>query len=202
MSHPERPAAAILAGGRARRLGGADKAALSVGGATILARQLAALAVVAEPVFLVGHGTANPPEAAGLRRVADLIPGAGALGGIYSAIVQSPAERTLVVGCDMPFLPPRLLQRLVAEPGDIVMPRSRRGYEPLCAVYSKRCAAALRERIAHGELKASVPPPGVHVVELGPETLEQLDPDGLLLVNVNTPEDYAHANRLANRITP
>ena len=47
-----------------------------------------------------------PPawSARGLTVVPDDIPGMGALGGIYTAIVHSPCDRTLVVACDMPFL--------------------------------------------------------------------------------------------------
>ena len=44
----------------------------------------------------------------------DEVPGAGPLGGIYTAIVRSPRERTLVVACDMPFLSGALLRTLAA----------------------------------------------------------------------------------------
>ena len=49
--------AAILAGGAARRLGGADKSALVVGGARIIARQLAVLASVTSDVRVVANDT-------------------------------------------------------------------------------------------------------------------------------------------------
>ena len=47
-------AAAILTGGRGRRLGGVRKAELDVGGATIAARQLPVLRAVSRHVFAVG----------------------------------------------------------------------------------------------------------------------------------------------------
>jgi molybdenum cofactor guanylyltransferase len=192
-------AAAILAGGQARRMRGADKSALDVGGQPILERQLDVLARVAAEVFVVGRPPAGLP--AHVRVVADRIAGAGTLGGIYTAIVESPFERTLVVGCDMPFVTVALLERLAAEKADVVMPRTARGYEPLCAIYTKACAEGIRERIEHGDLRASVPPAGVHVIELGPDVLAALDPHGSALINVNTPEDHARARRLADRIT-
>jgi molybdopterin-guanine dinucleotide biosynthesis protein A len=193
---PPALAAAILAGGRATRLGGANKAALLLGGMRIVDRQLAALREVADRVFIVATNAA-PYADLGVRIVPDIIPNAGPLGGIYTAIVNSPCERTLVVGCDMPFLPAALLRALGrARAADQVIPRSARGYEPLCAVYGKRCAEPLRARIDRGDLQASVLPEGIRVEEIGPEALMSYDPHGLLFVNVNTPHDYERARSL------
>jgi molybdopterin-guanine dinucleotide biosynthesis protein A len=189
-------AAAILAGGRARRFGGAIKAALEIGGRRIFDRQYDVLHAVASTVFVVGDAP-GPWAGHGLRIVPDEIPAAGALGGIYTAIVASPCDRTLVVGCDMPFLSAPFLERLLdVEDADAVMPRGPRGYEPLCAVYGKACAPGIRERIARGALEAAVPPAGVRVTEIGPAEIARFDPEGLLFVNVNTPHDYARAKGL------
>jgi hypothetical protein len=38
----------------------------------------------------------------------------------------------------------------------------------------------------------------VKTAEIGPEVLNAYDPDGLLFVNVNTPHDYARANKLVD----
>jgi molybdopterin-guanine dinucleotide biosynthesis protein A len=193
-------AAAILAGGQARRLGGVNKAALDVGGTPIADRQLAALRQVAAHVFVVGGDRSGWP--ADVPVVADAFPGSGALGGIYTAIVSSPCERTLVVGCDMPFLSVEFLRRLARErDADAVMPQSARGFEPLCAIYGKACAADIRDRIERGDLHAAVPPRGVRVAEIGPDIVAAYDSDGLLLVNVNTPHDYARARDAVDRIT-
>ena len=196
MTHQRGIAAAILSGGRARRMGGADKGALDIGGTTVLARQLEVLRRFTPAIFAVGRAPEGLPP--GIPTVADLLPDAGALGGIYTAIVSSPCPRTLVVACDMPFLSLPLLERLAAEDADagLVIPRTARGYEPLCAIYANTCAEGIRERIAHGDLQASVPPRDVRVVEVGPDVLAALDPDGLVFVNVNTPHDYARARDL------
>ena len=191
-------AAAILAGGRSRRLDGADKGALTIEGASILARTLAVLRKVTPHVFAVGdrHGSM---AAAGLRVVDDLVADAGALGAIYSAIVASPCERTLVVGCDMPFVSEPLLRHLLHfTDADVVMPRSAHGLEPLCAVYGRAAAPVIRARLDRGERHAAVMPDGVRSVEVSPEEVAALDPDGLLFVNVNTPHDYERALRLAH----
>ena len=193
-------AAAILTGGRGRRLGGVRKAELDVGGATIAARQLPVLRAVSRHVFAVGAavGGSGGEE---IEYVADLFPEHGALGGIYTAIVSSPCDRTLVVACDMPFLDERLLQYMAGIDADLVIPRTARGYEPLCAVYGRACAASIRERLERGTLAASVLPAGVSIVEVGPEVLGPYDPDGLLFLNVNTPHDYARARELSETLS-
>lgn len=192
-------AAAILTGGQARRMGGADKSALPVGDRPILARQLAVLQDLASDIFVVGRPPAGlPPE---MRAVADRLPGTGALGGIYTAIVESRCARTLVLACDLPFVTAALLRRLASEEADLVIPRTARGLEPLCAIYAISCAGNIRERIEHGDLRAAVPPDGLRVVEIGPDVLAALDPGGWTLTNVNTPDDHTRARSLADRIT-
>jgi molybdopterin-guanine dinucleotide biosynthesis protein A len=194
-------AAAILAGGRARRMGGLDKASLHVGGLRIVDRQVAVLHQVADPVFVVANDAA-PFANLGLRVVPDALPGAGALGGLYSALAASPAPRTLVVACDMPFLSVPLLRRLTQpSDADAVMPRSPRGLEPLCAVYSAAAAGAIRRRIEEGDLKMARLAADLRVEELGPEVLAAYDPQGLLFVNVNTPHDYERALGLVETVS-
>jgi molybdopterin-guanine dinucleotide biosynthesis protein A len=199
-----RLAAAILVGGRATRMGGASKSALTIGGLPIIDRQLAALRPIADPVFAVA--SADGPAPAGLACVRDRFPNHGALGGIYTAIVESPRDRTIVIACDLPFLTTRFFEHLAAIDADLVIPRSDRGYEPLAAVYSRRCAEPIRKRLARGALGAQAlataladeagPDEGVTVAEIGPEASSVYDPDRLLFVNVNTPHDYERANKL------
>ena len=194
---PRPLAAAILTGGRATRYGGIRKAQLRIGGRTIIERQLETLSAVARPLYAVS--SADGISEGGLDVVRDRFPGRGALGGIYTAIAASPHDRVLVVGCDMPFLDPRLIEYMNTLDADLIIPRSARGYEPLYAIYSRACAAPIRARIESGRLEASVPPDGVRVVEVGEQALAVYDPHGLLFVNVNTPHDYERANTLLER---
>ena len=188
--------AAILAGGRARRLGGADKASLAIGDARIIDRQLAALSVVTDDVRIVANDRGRY-AGVGLRVIPDAVRGAGPLGGLYTALLDASHDRVLVLACDLPFVTAALLQRLVAESGtgqevDAVVPRSARGLEPLCALYTKRCAALARARIERGELAVAGLLADLRVHELGPEALAPYD-DGSLFENVNTPHDHARA---------
>jgi molybdenum cofactor guanylyltransferase len=196
MTRDRAVAAAILAGGLARRMNGANKATLWIGAARIIDRQLAILRQIADPVFIVA-GDPAPFAGLGVDVVADAIPGAGALGGIYTAITASPRMRTLVVACDMPFLNRALLERLTEpDEADAVLPRTVAGLEPLCAVYAAACADPIRRRIERGALRAADVVADVRLKEVGPEVVATYDPHGLMFVNVNTPHDYEHALKL------
>lgn len=193
---PPRIAAAILAGGKARRMGGANKAGLRIGNERIIDRQLRLLRQIADPVFIVA-ASADPFQELEITVVPDVVPGAGPLGGIYTALTASPCARTLIVACDLPYLSLPLLQRLAApSDADLVIPRTARGYEPLCAAWSAACAGPIRRRIQSGTLKTALVVEELRVEEIGPEVLASCDPQGLLFVNVNTPHDYERARRL------
>lgn len=190
-----RVSAAILAGGRARRFGGTDKAALRLGAARVIDRQLAALTVVTNDIAIISN---EPSRYAALRLPVfpDVIAGAGALGGVHTALVCARTDLVLIVACDLPFVSSALFQRLIddmSDDVDAVIPRSARGLEPLCAIYHRRCAAAARARIDRGELQMSGLAQEVRVRELDAAALAAYDPDGRLFVNINTPHDYARA---------
>jgi molybdenum cofactor guanylyltransferase len=188
--------AAILAGGRARRYGGADKASLAVGSARIIDRQLAALSAVADDIRIVAND-GDRYGALGVRVIPDAIADAGPLGGVYTALVDARHDAVIVLACDLPFVTAALLERLLIERGsgeevDAVVPRSARGVEPLCAVYDRRCAGAARARIDRGALQVAGLLEDVRVRELGPEVLAPYDA-GALFTNVNTPHDHERA---------
>ncbi len=185
---------AIVAGGQARRLGGVTKSALLVGGRTILTRQLDVLRELDVPALVVADDAAAFAHT-GLLVVPDRIPGAGALGGLYTALTYAPTECVIVLACDMPFVTGPLLQHLAEHCGhaDVVLPRDARGRHPLCAAYARRVAPHLRARIDAGDLRVGAALDDLVVHEVGPETLATLDHTGRLLLNVNTPDDYAAA---------
>ena len=185
--------AAILAGGQARRLGGVDKSALAVGTSSILDRQLSLLRALTPHILIVADPSRAP--AVDVPVVADRIPGAGSLGGLYTALMDAPTDQVLVIACDMPFLTAPFLMRLAARgvDVDVAVPRSAAGRHPLCASYARGVAGHLKARIERGDLRVREALDGLDVRELGPDELAEFDPDGLLLLNVNTPDDYAKA---------
>jgi molybdopterin-guanine dinucleotide biosynthesis protein A len=189
---------AILAGGHARRLGGLNKAGLILqpGGASVLDRQLARLRRVVDRTIIIAND-AQRFSGAGIPVIHDLVPDSGALGALYTAVHAAGTDGTLVIACDMPFVSERLLAHLVSVGGsvDIAIPCTARGYEPLCATYSRRSADELRRLIDERRFRLSdvARIPGLRVHEMGREELEAFGPEEVLFFNLNTPEDVARA---------
>jgi molybdopterin-guanine dinucleotide biosynthesis protein A len=192
--------AAILAGGRARRLGGQDKRALRIGPTTILERQLATLAGLVDRVFVVGG---DPIAGVGPRPAVlpDRLPNAGALGGLYTALCEAAGSHVLIVACDLPFVTTALLARLISladSECDAVVPRSTDGLQPLCAVYARRLAGEVRSRIESGRLKIQDLFGTIRIREFGPAEIAAFEAAGRLFFNVNTPNDLEEAVRLSS----
>ena len=187
---------AILAGGQSRRLGGRNKAALKIGATTVLDRQLTRLRRVVDRIIIVANDAAVFAWT-GLPVIPDLTPGEGTLGALRTAIHAAQTDRTLVIACDMPFVSEALLAYLVeaGRTADIAIPRTARGYEPLCATYSRRCAGELARLIEQQRFKLSEVAliPGLIIRELGPDELEPFGPEEMLFFNINTSDDYARA---------
>jgi molybdopterin-guanine dinucleotide biosynthesis protein A len=179
--------AAILAGGRASRFGGTDKSALRVGGRTILERQLDELRRLTDDILVVGP---RSNDVDGVRVITDRVAQSGPLGGLDAALAAARDDRLALIGCDMPFVTAAFLARLVAlsDHADAVVPRTERGYHPLCAVYRRSCHPAVMRRLAERRLKMLdlFEDLRVHVVEhadIAPYGGERL------LANVNTPDE-------------
>jgi molybdenum cofactor guanylyltransferase len=180
--------AAILTGGRAARFGGRDKSALLVDGRTILDRQLDALSTMTDDVLIVGDVTRT-----GVRQLHDIVPGCGPLGGLHAALTSARGDALVLLACDMPFVSAHVIAHLLSLAGeaDIVVPRSERGYHPLCAVYSRACLEPVAARLADGHLKMLDLLAAVRVREVPAEELRRFGDPDRLLANVNTPADYA-----------
>ncbi|MBI1734896.1 MAG: molybdenum cofactor guanylyltransferase [Candidatus Rokubacteria bacterium] len=188
----------IQAGGRSTRMGGEPKALLDLGGRRIIERVVDALAAVLSDLMLV----TNTPETyafLGLPMVADVHPGAGSLGGIYSGLRAAPGAAAFTVACDMPFLSPDVVRLVVerAGDGDVVIPRVGGQLETLHAVYGKRCLPAIEARIAAGRLKITGFFEDVRVVEIPEEAIARVANPAIVFMNVNTPDELARARVLA-----
>lgn len=142
---------------------------------------------------------ANEPDAAtwlpDVRVYDDVVPGAGSLGGILTAVET--AGTVLCVAWDMPFVPTALLARLASglELADAFLPESdgRRGVEPLCAGYGPACAPAIRGALARGDRRAIAFHHEVRVGRLPLGDVLQYGDPGVLFFNVNSPEDLLRA---------
>jgi molybdopterin-guanine dinucleotide biosynthesis protein A len=192
---------AIQAGGQSTRMG-EDKALKSFLGRPLIQRVVDRMLPIADEIIV----TTNHPDDytfLNLRLVRDLIPGRGALGGLYTALFSARQPVVAVVACDMPFASPSLFDAahrlLVEEEADVVIPRPDEGYEPIHAIYRRAaCVPAIESAIAADQWKVIAWFPQVKVRILTPEEIRLYDPSGLTFWNLNTPEEFAEAERRAS----
>jgi molybdopterin-guanine dinucleotide biosynthesis protein A len=189
--------AALLTGGSGTRLG-RDKSRVPLAGVAAATRMAGRLARLFEEVLLVGG---EPPEDAPGRRVPDPPGPACALRGVLGALEAARGERVLVLATDLPLVCDALLLALVAWPeADAVVPRAGEGRHALCALLSReRVRPVAKRRLAAGELSLHGLFGELGTAWLEGEALARLDPGGLALTNMNTPEDLARVERSLRR---
>ena len=201
--------AIILSGGQSRRMG-RDKALLELDGERLLDRVANTVSAISDDVIVVAGDPARYP-AGGWRVVGDAFPGAGALGGLYSGLQAARHPYVVAVACDMPFLSTPLLRYLarMASGWDAAVPQvsdtpltddlalsprhtaKDRDLQPLHAVYNRRVAKVIRERIAAGDLRMIGFFPQIRVRYVSAAEIERYDPQRLSFFNANTPEEWA-----------
>jgi molybdopterin-guanine dinucleotide biosynthesis protein A len=180
--------AALLLGGASSRMG-RDKAQLPIDGVAAATRLAVMLGDLFEEVLLVGGDP--PPDAPG-RTVPDPEGPRCALRGLVGALEAATSERVLVVATDMLLLSPVILLALLVWPeADAVVPRTGTKVHPLCALYRREPARSVaRRRLLAGELALVGLLEEISVSYLEGRDLEALDPDGSMLSNANTPEEF------------
>lgn len=190
--------AAILAGGQSLRMGRKKKAFLEIGGRSFLEETITRLRPLFEEIIIVGDARAEYASF-GVPAYPDLRPGSGSLGGILTALRRSSSPMTFCVACDMPFLNPAVVSRLLQEvPGrwDAVLPRLGEGLEPLCALYAVSLAPRIERLLDSGERRIRLVLEGTRTRFVEEDELRSVDPPLLSFFNVNTPEDLATARRM------
>jgi molybdopterin-guanine dinucleotide biosynthesis protein A len=191
--------AIVLAGGRGRRIG-SPKAGLHFGGRPLLARVIATLREVAADVIVVGAPgqVIDLPAGMAVRRVSDFEPDRGPLAALYSGLIEARGELAVVVGCDMPFLNAALLEAMFAmvDGHDALIPLSGGRRQPLHAIYSVGCAAAVRVLLDGGVERLGAVEDALSTRILGEAEWRPYSPDGRTFLSINTPEDLAHAESI------
>jgi molybdopterin-guanine dinucleotide biosynthesis protein A len=170
----------LLAGGAGSRLG-ADKTRLRLGRRTLL-----------------GHSRATAKATGMPTRVirADLAPGCGPLGGVYTALATTRAEILLFLPCDMPFVSTAFLKTLIRKPAPrggalFVKAHGRVGFPFLL---SRATLPIVRRQLASGQF-ALQQLARVLRAQIVPVPRGRADE----LFNINTPDDWKAARERWNR---
>ena len=209
----------ILAGGKSQRMG-ENKALMQLGDDSLIEHVIRRMHHVTDELLLI---TNTPADYAhfGLPMHGDILPGTGALGGVYTGLTHASHEVVLCVACDSPFLEPKLLSYLVSVLGeyDAVMPytyssrqtpfcrnknigvtnpsysdEAQVTLQTLCAAYSKRCLPIIELMLHESELRVHALTERANIQRVSPEVWREFDPEGMSFFNINTPEDFEKAD--------
>jgi len=185
---------AILAGGKASRMQGANKALLYYRGESFLGHMAKELDGFDE--YLLSTSDGELTNDTRFRLVPDIYSEKGPIGGLHALLNAAKSSALLVLPCDMPLYERRL--------GDFLLSFLGKGYDawicrtpdghlhPLCGVYTKACLPAIETCIRRDKLSLLdiYPLVNAHFADtakagLGPE----------IFTNINTPDDLARLTK-------
>lgn len=184
----------ILAGGKARRMGGIDKGLVEVAGRPLIAHVIAKIGPQVDRLMINANRNVEQYEAFGCSVVPDQLEDfQGPLAGMASALDTATTELVLFVPCDSPLLPhdlaARLIEARIAADADIAVAHCGR-LQPVFALMRRTLLPHLRAAMADGERKIDRWYDRHTMV-----TVEFSDqPNGFL--NINTPEQQAELELL------
>jgi len=143
----------ILAGGKSKRFG-SDKALSVFQGKPLIQTVIEVAEKIASNIIIITNSPGKM-DFIPYSKFTDLIPGTGSLGGLYTGLHYSGKDLNLVLPCDMPFISQDCIRFLIesTDGNDITVPFHQNKYEPLCAVYSKKCLPFIKDQIETGDFQ-------------------------------------------------
>lgn len=186
--NPMRFSCAILAGGSSKRMG-TDKATLTFRKRMLISHVYEIAKKVFDEILIV---TNNHRLFPGMRAriVKDIVGYRTPIAGIVTSLLRSSSYYTFVVACDMPFVTERGFKAILENHNgeDIVVPKTEKGFEPLHAIYSRKCIPFFLRFLSMGCFKIQCIFPYVEVsfIEDGPHFLNG---EVKVFTNINTKED-------------
>lgn len=202
MSAHTNVAAFVLAGGVSSRMGAA-KGVLELQGVPLILRTVKLVEPFVKSVVVVGEPETYAPL--GLRTIPDQLFGIttekdrskGPLFGIATALANTAEPWNLILACDLAYLTREwvawLVDRAVRSNAQAVVPRTAGGLEPLASVYRKECFSLIEQCLARGVRKVMDALNDLVVEVVDHQEWAALDPQGMVLKNMNTPADYEKA---------
>jgi molybdopterin-guanine dinucleotide biosynthesis protein A len=189
----------VLCGGQSKRMG-RPKAWLPFAGELMLPRVVRLLGEAVDPIVVVAAPDQEvPPLPDDVVIVRDDEKGRGPLQGLVSglAAVRDRVEAAYLSSCDVPFLQPAFVRRLIAllGPNAICVPHVGGYHHTLAAVYRREVAAIARRLLGEKRFRLASLLDAVPTRTVEADELADLDATFQSLRNLNTPEEYEAALR-------
>lgn len=148
--------AVILAGGRGSRMGGRDKGLVLLSGRPMVAHVLDVLKPQVGNIVISANRNQSRYASFGFPVISDELEGyQGPLAGILVALKQADTGWVLCVPCDVPALPPDLVQRLVqvleVQPGELAVVHDGAKLQPAFALMPAHLRGDLEAYLNRGE---------------------------------------------------
>lgn len=201
--HSMQTAAIILCGGKSSRMG-RDKATLPFGPELMLQRVIRLLSEVVDSsrmVIVTAQSQKLPTLPQDVTVTQDQREGRGPLEGLSAGLSALPSDidAAYVTSCDVPLLVPAFVSRMFELLGhhEIAVPCEAGQYHPLAAVYRPSVLERIQQLLSANQLRASFLFDDTDTRSVSMDELRVVDPDLLTLVNLNQPEDYQAALKIA-----
>lgn len=182
---------------------GKDKALVHFLNRPLIQRVIERISPLADELLI----TTNHPKDylfLGVPLFGDLLPGKGALGGLYTALSVAGSPLVGVIACDMPFVNKEILAHEIAlieqGPYAAVIPKSIGGYEPFHAIYRREiCLPAIKKALDQQLHRVDSWFKEVNIYYLHYEEIRSFDPEQLAFININTPDEKVRAETIVLR---
>jgi molybdenum cofactor guanylyltransferase len=181
---------AVLAGGRSRRMG-RPKALVELAGRPLAARAVAAVEGASLEAIVVAKSDSALP-ALRCRVLRESAGPVHPLHGVIAALADSGGWPVIALACDMPLVPPALLELLAGVDAPVAVVEAAGRVQPLLARYEPAVAAALADAVAAGVAAHQVVA-GLEPRVIGDDELARFGDPELICLNVNTPADLERA---------
>ena len=116
--------------------------------------------------------------------------------GIYTALHHTQTEWNLILSCDLPLLTATVIEQLWRKKHNNsygVIPKTKKGLEPLAGFYNRRSISLLNSRLENEDYNLQT------LIENKNFTIVTMDSDKNAFFNMNTPDDYETVVSLKTR---
>jgi molybdenum cofactor guanylyltransferase len=180
----------VLAGGRARRLGGVDKGLVELAGRPLVARVLEALAPQVDNLIINANRNQDRYRQWGYPVIADRTGDfSGPLAGMSAGLHVCQTPLLVTAPCDCPFLPAdlvrRLYERLCAERAQLAVAHNGERLQPVFTLLERSLLPSLERFLDEGERKIDL------WFERHRVAIADFSDIPDTFININTPEDIA-----------
>jgi molybdopterin-guanine dinucleotide biosynthesis protein A len=181
---------------------GRPKLSLPFGDELMLPRIVRIFRSVVTPVVVVAGPTQEVPSLPDdVQIVRDEQEHLGPLAGIAIGLraLLGVVEAAYVSSCDVPLLQPEFIAEMIRRlgPHELAVPCEGNFHHPLAAVYRTSLAERAHQHVADQRMRPLFLIQSSDAVEVPVEELRAIDPHLHSLRNLNRPEDYEEALRLA-----